>query len=161
MSKHHEKKTNALRELDAAGLPYQARFFDCEEALSGVEVASKLELDPDRVFKTLVTQGKSGAHHVYMIPVACTLDLKKAAAVAGEKALAMIKSKELLPLTGYIHGGCSPIGMKKQFSTYLDETAQLYETIYFSGGRIGCQLEMAPSDLERIVPLAYADLTVV
>lgn len=161
MSKDHEKKTNAIRELDAAGLPYQARYFDCPEALSGVEVARKLGIDPDRVFKTLVTQAKSGTYYVYMIPVACTLDLKKAAAVAGEKALAMIKSKELLPLTGYVHGGCSPIGMKKQFSTYLDETATLYETIYFSGGRIGCQLEMSPYDLERIVALNYADLTVV
>ena len=161
MSKDHEKKTNAIRELDAAGLPYQARYFDCSEALSGVEVARKLDIDPDRVFKTLVTQAKSGTYYVYMIPVACTLDLKKAAAVAGEKALAMIKSKELLPLTGYVHGGCSPIGMKKQFPTYLDETATLYETIYFSGGRIGCQLEMSPDDLERIVALNYADLTVV
>ncbi|HIT44724.1 MAG TPA: Cys-tRNA(Pro) deacylase [Candidatus Aphodovivens excrementavium] len=161
MSKDHEKKTNAIRELDAAGLPYQARYFDCPEALSGVEVARKLGIDPDRVFKTLVTQAKSGTYYVYMIPVACTLDLKKAAAVAGEKALAMIKSKELLPLTGYVHGGCSPIGMKKQFSTYLDETATLYETIYFSGGRIGCQLEMSPVDLERIVAINYADLTVV
>lgn len=161
MSKDHEKKTNAIRELDAAGLPYQARYFDCPEALSGVEVARKLGIDPDRVFKTLVTQAKSGTYYVYMIPVACTLDLKKAAAVADEKALAMIKSKELLPLTGYVHGGCSPIGMKKQFPTYLDETATLYETIYFSGGRIGCQLEMSPDDLERIVALNYADLTVV
>lgn len=161
MSKDHEKKTNAIRELDAAGFPYQARYFDCPEALSGVEVARKLGIDLDRVFKTLVTQAKSGTYYVYMIPVACTLDLKKAAAVAGEKALAMIKSKELLPLTGYVHGGCSPIGMKKQFPTYLDETATLYETIYFSGGRIGCQLEMSPYDLERIVALNYADLTVV
>ena len=118
-----------------------------------------LGLDPDRVFKTLVTQGKSGQHRVFMIPVACELDLKKAALASGEKAVSMIKSKELLPLTGYVHGGCSPIGMKKSFPTYIDETAELHDTIIFSGGRIGCQLEMAPKDLQSAVPLSFADLT--
>lgn len=161
MARDHDKKTNAIRELDAAKLPYQARFFEGTEALSGVEVARKLGLDQDRVFKTLVTRGKSGTYRVFMIPVACELDLKKAASAAGEKAVAMIKSKELLPLTGYVHGGCSPIGMKKSFPTYIDETAELYESIYFSGGRIGCQLEMALKDLRAIVPVETADLTVV
>ena len=161
MARDHDKKTNAIRELDAAKLPYQTRFFEGTEALSGVEVARKLDLDQDRVFKTLVTRGKSGTYRVFMIPVACELDLKKAASAAGEKAVAMIKSKELLPLTGYVHGGCSPIGMKKPFPTYIDETAELYESIYFSGGRIGCQLEMALEDLRAIVPVETADLTVV
>lgn len=161
MARDHDKKTNAIRELDAAKLPYQARFFEGTEALSGVEVARKLGLDQDRVFKTLVTRGKSGTYRVFMIPVACELDLKKAASAAGEKAVAMIKSKELLPLTGYVHGGCSPIGIKKSFPTYIDETAELYESIYFSGGRIGCQLEMALEDLRAIVPVETADLTVV
>lgn len=161
MARDHDKKTNAIRELDAARLPYQARFFEGTEALSGVEVTRKLGLDQDRVFKTLVTRGKSGTYRVFMIPVACELDLKKAASAAGEKAVAMIKSKELLPLTGYVHGGCSPIGMKKLFPTYIDETAELYETIFFSGGRIGCQLEMALGDLRAIVPVETADLTVV
>ena len=161
MARDHDKKTNAIRELDAAKLPYQARFFEGTEALSGVEVARKLGLDQDRVFKTLVTRGKSGTYRVFMIPVACELDLKKAASAAGEKAVAMIKSKELLPLTGYVHGGCSPIGMKKPFPTYIDETAELYQSIYFSGGRIGCQLEMALEDLRAIVPVETADLTVV
>lgn len=161
MARDHDKKTNAIRELDAAKLPYQARFFEGTEALSGVEVARKLGLDQDRVFKTLVTRGKSGTYRVFMIPVACELDLKKAASAAGEKAVAMIKSKELLPLTGYVHGGCSPIGMKKPFPTYIDETAELYESIYFSGGRIGCQLEMALEDLRAIVPVETANLTVV
>lgn len=161
MARDHDKKTNAIRELDAAKLPYQARFFEGTEALSGVEVARKLSFDQDRVFKTLVTRGKSGTYRVFMIPVACELDLKKAASAAGEKAVAMIKSKELLPLTGYVHGGCSPIGMKKPFPTYIDETAELYESIYFSGGRIGCQLEMALEDLRAIVPVETADLTVV
>lgn len=156
-----DHKTNAIRALDAAGVPYEARFFDCPEALSGVEVARLLGLDADRVFKTLVCEGRSRAHYVFMIPVACELDLKKAAAASGEKAIAMIKARELLPLTGYVHGGCSPIGMKKPFPTFIDETADLYGRIAFSGGRIGCQIEMAPADLERIVPLAKADLTVV
>lgn len=161
MAKDHDHKTNAIRTLDAAKAAYQARFFECPEALSGVEVARLLELDADRVFKTLVTQGRSGEHYVFMIPVACELDLKKAAAAVGEKAVAMIKSRELLPLTGYIHGGCSPIGMKRQFPTAVDETAQLFDRIVFSGGRIGCQIEMAPDDLAAVVPLSFADLTAV
>ena len=161
MAKEHEHKTNALRVLDAAGEDYTARFFDLPEALSGVEVAQLLGLEEDRVFKTLVTQGRSGAHYVFMIPVACELDLKKAAAVVGEKSVAMVRSRELLQLTGYVHGGCSPIGMKKLFPTAIDETCDLYERIAFSGGRIGCQVEMTPDALARVVPLVRADLTVV
>lgn len=153
-------KTNAARTLEAAGLDHIWRTFPCEESLSGVEVADLLNMDRDQVFKTLVTQGKSDNHYVFMIPVAEELDLKKAALSVGEKAVQMIKSKELLPLTGYVHGGCSPIGMKKLFVTRIDETAQLFETIMFSGGRIGCQIEMAPDDLSAVVPFEYADLTV-
>lgn len=160
MPKDHDRKTNALRELDAARVPYEARFFTCPEALSGVEVANLLGLDPDRVFKTLVTQAKSGGHYVFMIPVACELDLKKAAAAVGEKAVAMLPARELLPLTGYVHGGCSPIGMKKRFPTFVDETAQLFDTIHFSGGKAGCQIRMNPDDLARLIPFQYADLTV-
>lgn len=155
-----ENKTNAMRVLDAAGIGYDFRIFPCEHALSGVEVAALLGLEEERVFKTLVTQGKTGEHYVFMIPVAEELDLKKAANAVGEKAIQMIKSKELLPLTGYVHGGCSPIGMKKLFPTRMDETAQLFDSIMFSGGKIGCQIEMAPDDLGSIVPFAYADLTV-
>lgn len=161
MAKERDHKTNAMRVLDAAGADYRARFFECDAALSGVEVANMIGADPDRVFKTLVTQGKSGEHYVFMIPVACELDLKKAAAAVGEKAIAMIRSRELLGLTGYIHGGCSPIGTKKQFPTAIDETAELFESIAFSGGRIGCQIEMAPQDLATIIPLQVVDLTVV
>ena len=159
MAKDREKKTNALRELDAAGLPYRPRFFDTPEALSGVEVAQRLGLDADRVFKTLVTLGKSGQHLVFMIPVACELDLKKAAAAAGEKAVAMVKSKELLPLTGYVHGGCSPIGMKKKYPTLIDETAQLFDRIYVSAGMRGHQIIVAPDALAKFVEAKYADLT--
>ena len=155
-----EHKTNALREIEAAGLDHRFITFECEEALSGVDVAATLGEDPDRVFKTLVTQGKSGNHYVFMIPVACELDLKKAASTVGEKAVAMIKAKELLPLTGYVHGGCSPVGMKTKFRTCIDETAQIYDTIMFSGGRIGCQVEMKPDELAKLVDLKYADITV-
>ena len=155
-----ESKTNAMRVLDAAHVTYDYRIFPCEQALSGVEVAELLKQEPERVFKTLVTQGKSGEHYVFMVPVAEELDLKKAALAVGEKAIQMIKSKELLPLTGYVHGGCSPIGMKKLFVTRMDETAQLFDRIMFSGGKIGCQIEMAPDDLATVVPFAYADLTV-
>lgn len=158
--KAKESKTNAIREVEAAGVPCEVRTFECEEALSGVEVADMLGLDPDRVFKTLVTVGKSGKHYVFMVPVAEELDLKRAAKAVGEKAVEMIKSRELLPLTGYVHGGCSPIGMKKQFPTVIDETAQLFDAICFSGGRIGCQLEMAPNDLASLIPLQFADITV-
>ncbi len=153
------RKTNALREVEAAGLPHRFIPFECPEAISGVEVAARLGEDPDRVFKTLVAQGRSGEHLVFMVPVACGLDLKKAAAAAGEKSVAMVKSRELFPLTGYVHGGCSPIGMKSRFRTFIDETARLHDAILFSGGRIGCQLEMAPGDLASLVPLVFSDLT--
>ncbi len=156
----HPAKTNAIREVEAARIPFQFRTFECEGAPSGVEVAQMLGEDPDRVFKTLVTQGKSGGHFVFMIPVAAELDLKKAAAAVGEKAVAMLPARELLPLTGYVHGGCSPVGMKKQFPTVMDETAQLFDTILYSGGRIGCQLETASDALVSLIGAGYADLTV-
>lgn len=155
------RKTNALREVEAAGIEHTFITFECEGALSGVEVAELLDEDADRVFKTLVTQAKSGQHYVFMVPVACELDLKKAAAAVGEKAVSMIRSRELLPLTGYVHGGCSPIGMKTPFVTAIDETAQLYDRILFSGGRIGCQIEMAPEDLDALVGLIFADLVAI
>lgn len=162
MAKHHENrdKTNAIRTIEQAGVAHEVRMFDCPEAISGVEVARTLGLDPDRVFKTLVTQGKSGEHYVFMIPVAEELDLKKAASAVGEKSIAMVKSKELLPLTGYVHGGCSPVGMKKLFTTTVDETAVLFDRIAFSGGRIGCQVELSVDDLGKIVPISLADLVV-
>jgi len=159
MAKHREQKTNALREIEAAGIPHRAITYECDGALAGTEVAALLGEDSDLVFKTLVTQGKSGAHYVFMVPVACELDLKKAADAVGEKAVAMIKSRDLLPLTGYIHGGCSPVGMKTHFRTVIDETASLYPAILFSGGRIGCQVEMAPDDLDALIGLEYADIT--
>lgn len=158
--KQKQPKTNAIREIEAAGFDCNVTMFDCPEGLSGVEVAELLGEDPDRVFKTLVTQGRTGEHYVFMVPVAETLDLKKAAAAVDEKSIAMIPAKELLPLTGYIHGGCSPVGMKTPFRTVADETAQLFDTIRFSGGRIGCQIQMAPDDLQAMIGLTYADITI-
>ena len=153
------QKTNVYRLLDQAGAVYTQHYYGDTEAVSGTEVAEALHEDPDRVFKTLVTAGRSGEHYVFMIPVAEELDLRKAASAAGEKSVGMIKARELLPLTGYIHGGCSPIGMKKQFATFVDETAVLYDTVFFSAGKIGYQVEMRVSDLEAVIPLKYADLT--
>lgn len=160
MAKPHDQKTNAMRVLDAAGIEYVSRMFECPEALSGIEVARLLDLEPERVFKTLVTEGRSGEHYVFMIPVAEELDLKKAATAVKEKSIAMIKSKELLPLTGYVHGGCSPIGMKRAFTTVADETAILFDRIVFSGGRIGTQIEASIDDLSRVLAVSTADLTV-
>ena len=148
-----------MRLLDAASVSYNTYHFDASQVLSGVEVANLLDVEPERVFKTLVTQGKSGAHYVFMIPVAEELDLKKAALSVGEKAIAMIKSKELLGLTGYIHGGCSPLGMKKQFTTTIDETASICDEIIFSGGKRGFQIEMSLEALQKVLAIKEADLT--
>jgi len=151
------QKTNALRLLEAAKLPHSVHTFEAI-TLSGVEAAQALGKDPACVFKTLVTQGKGKNYYVFMIPVARELDLKKAARACGEKAIEMIAQKELLPLTGYVHGGCSPIGMKKQFPTFIDESAINFSTIAFSAGKIGMQVEVSPQDLQKLVPVVPADL---
>ena len=153
-----DNKTNAMRKLDSMKIEYKEHYYTDTDAVSGVDTAAALGEDPERVFKTLVTVGKSGSHYVFMIPVACELDLKKAAAAAGEKSAAMIKSKELLPLTGYIHGGCSPIGMKKQFRTFIQKGAENYETIYCSGGKIGIQIELSLESLQKVVPVEVAEI---
>ena len=160
MSKEKDRKTNAIREMEAAHADFDTRFFESPEALSGVEVAALLEQDPDCVFKTLVTQGKSGQHFVFMIPVACELDLKKAAKAVGEKSVAMLPQKELLGLTGYVHGGCSPVGMKKQFPTVFHETAVQYDTVCVSAGRIGAQVECRPGELIALLRAKTADIIV-
>ena len=152
------EKTNAMRQLDRKKITYRVHSYD-GGALSGTEVAAALGQDAGRVFKTLVTVAKSGGHYVFMIPVAASLDLKKAAAAVGEKALSMLPQKELLPLTGYVHGGCSPIGMKKQFPTVLHGSAMQFDTICFSAGRIGLQIEASPAALSAVVPLKTADVT--
>ncbi|SMC48390.1 Cys-tRNA(Pro) deacylase [Papillibacter cinnamivorans] len=153
-----EYKTNVMRKLDSMKIPYKTHRYGEGEALSGTEVAAIIGADPARVFKTLVTAGKSGSHYVFMIPVALELDLKKAAASVGEKSVEMIKSKDLLPLTGYIHGGCSPIGMKKPFRTTVDASAAGFETIIFSAGKIGYQVELTPEELRRAVPFSFAEV---
>lgn len=154
----HISKTNALRILDSLGVPYEATEFETDGAVSGVEAASRLGVDESRVYKTLVTVGKSGAHYVFVIPVAEELDLKKAAAAAGEKNVSMLLSRLLLPLTGYVHGGCSPVGMKKQFPTFIDESAVLLESIFVSGGRIGLQIKISPDDLAGAVEAKFTAL---
>ena len=151
-------KTNALRILDAAGISYREHFYDQENGIDGQSVAFSLGQNPQQVFKTLVARGTSRALYVFVVPVAGTLNLKKAAKVCKEKSIEMIAHKELLPNTGYVHGGCSPIGMKKAYPTYLDETAQVFDTIYVSAGRIGTQAELSPADLQRITGAQYADL---
>ena len=154
-----EERTNVMRLLDLAGIPYQVHCYADTDAISGTDVAAVLQEDPEHVFKTLVTVGKSNANYVFIIPVNQELNLKKAAAAAGEKSIEMIRAKELLPLTGYIHGGCSPIGMKKPFPTFMEETAQLYDTVMVSAGKIGYQVELSPDDLCSYAGIVYADLT--
>ena len=150
------EKTNAMRKLAAMKIAFKEHTYD--GAVAGVDVAAVLGEDPASVFKTLVTVGKSGAHYVFMIPVAEELDLKKAALSVGEKSVEMIKSKELLPLTGYIHGGCSPIGMKKFFRTVIHISAKDFPVIFFSGGKIGLQIELSPQKLSEVIKLEYADI---
>lgn len=155
----HEK-TNAVRIIERLKLDHKTHTYDSSRAASGVEVAAMLGQDVNKVFKTLVATGKSGKHYVFVIPVAKELDLKKAAKAVGEKSVEMLKQKFLLELTGYVHGGCSPIGMKKFFTTRLDSSALNCQTIIFSGGRIGLQLEMSPGDLAKAVKYETAELTV-
>ena len=154
----NNEKTNVMRVLDAKKVTYNGHTYEPDPTLSGEEIAGILKEDPDKVFKTLVTQGKSGQFYVFVIPVKEELDLKKAAKTAGEKAVAMIRQKELLPLTGYVHGGCSPIGMKKQFRTFIHETALQYDRVFVSAGRVGCQIELAPQDLVSVVGCETADI---
>lgn len=160
MSKKKETKTNAMRILDAAGVDHQIRVFEADGTMTGVEIAQMLGEEPEHVFKTLVTIGKSKEHYVFMVPVAEELDLKKAAKAAGEKSIEMVKSRELFGLTGYVHGGCSPLGMKKFFTTFIDETCILFDTILFSGGRIGTQVEMSFDDLANVIDITPVDLVV-
>ena len=153
-------KTNVMRLLDAAKIPYLAAEYAFDENdLNGMHAAEGIGMPPEQIFKTLVARGERAGFVVFCIPVCCELDLKKAAKAVGEKSVEMIKSKELLPLTGYIHSGCSPVGMKKFFRTTAHITAQDYETVTFSAGRIGWMMEMAPGDLGRAIRLGYADIT--
>ena len=162
MAKQKEEKTNVMRTLEQKKIPYTAYTYPHEEgvAVDGVTVAESLGQDPARVFKTLVTRGASGGYYVFDIPVGATLDLKKAAKAVGEKSVAMLHQKELLPLTGYVHGGCSPVGMKKQFPTVFHETALEGDMIMVSAGKIGYQVACRPADLIALVRGTTADVVV-
>ncbi len=154
------EKTNVMRILEQKKAVYTSHCYADTDALSGAEVAAALGQDPAQVFKTLVTVGSSKNYFVFLVPVLEELDLKKAARAVGEKSISMIKSKELLPLTGYIHGGCSPIGMKKQFTTTLHSTAADFETIIFSAGKIGYQVELSLDALGKVIRFTLADIIV-
>ena len=160
MAKNKEEKTNVMRTLEQRKIPYTAFSYDPDGPIDGVSVAAETGLDAASVFKTLVTKGASGAYYVFDIPVAENLDLKKAAKAVGEKSIAMLPQKELLPLTGYVHGGCSPVGMKKQFPTVFHETVNELDLIAVSAGKIGHQVQVKPADLLNLLRAKTADVIV-
>lgn len=154
------EKTNVMRILQQNKIEYVSYYYGDTDAISGTEVAGVLKENPDQVFKTLVTVGSSKINYVFLVPVNKELDLKKAAKSVGEKSVEMVKSKDLLPLTGYIHGGCSPIGMKKQFRTIIDISAKGFSTIIFSAGKIGYQVELSLEQLKKVINFDLADISV-
>ena len=160
MAKNKEEKTNVMRTLEQKKIPYTAHTYPTDGAIDGVSVAKYLGQDVRAVFKTLVTKGASGGYYVFDVPVAENLDLKKAAKAVGEKSVAMLPQKELLPLTGYVHGGCSPVGMKKLFPTVFHETAQELDTVMVSAGKIGYQVQCKPGDLLALLRGKTADIIV-
>lgn len=153
-----EEKTNVMRVLERKKISYESHSYEPDATMSGEQIAGILGEDLKKVFKTLVTRGKSGAYYVFVVPVEAELDLKKAAKAAGEKAVSMIKQKELLPLTGYVHGGCSPIGMKKQFPTFIHDTVTGFENVFVSAGKVGFQIELTPEDLICVAGCVVADI---
>lgn len=152
-----EQKTNPMRHLDRLGIPYAVHHYG-DEPLSGIEVAEVMGEDPAEAFKTLVTEGKTRSYYVFLVPVTGDLDLKKAAASVGEKSITMIRSKDLLQLTGYVHGGCSPLCIRGPMRITVDSSAELHERIYFSAGKVGYQIEMAVADLHRAMDFQFADV---
>lgn len=160
MAKNKEIKTNAMRILDRMKIAYEHYTYECGEFIDGMQIVEKLHLDPEKVYKTLVTQGNSKEYFVFVIPVAEELDMKKAAKAVGQKSVAMIHVKEITQITGYVRGGCTAVGMKKQFVTVIDETAQKLEKIVVSGGRIGSQLELSPLDLAKAAQASFAPVIV-
>ena len=159
MGKKADEKTNVMRVLDQKKISYKSYCYAETGAVNGMEVAEILKENPDTVFKTLVTVGKTGSHYVFVVPVNRELDLKKAASAAGEKSIEMLKAKDLLPLTGYVHGGCSPIGMKKRFPTYIHSSAGEHPFIYISAGVRGLQLKIAPAELIAFVGATVAEIS--
>lgn len=152
------KKTNAMRLLDAAGVKYEEFEYDASLGISGTDVARTLNEDVNMVFKTLVTETNKGEHFVFIVPVAMELDLKKAAKAAGAKKVDMLKQRDLLPLTGYVHGGCSPIGMKTKLKTFIDASAMDKEYIYVSGGKVGLQIKLSPAYLVKLTDATAIDI---
>lgn len=155
-----ELKTNAMRILDKNKIPYEYQTYECDEFIDGITVADKIGLPHEQVYKTLVTTGRSGQHYVFVLPIAAELDLKKAARAVGEKSVEMLHVKDITAVTGYVRGGCTAIGMKKQFPTIIDEGAGLFDHIYVSGGKLGMQIRLAPNDLKRVSQAEYRDITV-
>ena len=158
MAKNSEEKTNVMRLLAQKKIEYKSFSYEPDPHMTGAEIAGILGEDASKVFKTLVTDSKSGEHYVFVIPVEKELDLKKAAKAVSEKAISMLPQKELLPLTGYVHGGCSPIGMKKSFTTVFHEDINSFETIFFSAGKVGFQVEVPVKELSKVVRYTTADL---
>jgi Cys-tRNA(Pro)/Cys-tRNA(Cys) deacylase len=151
-------KTNVMRILDKMKVEYKSHSYVDTNVISGIDVANVLNQNPNRVFKTLVTVGKTNKYYVFLVPVADELNLKKAADSVNEKAIEMIKAKDLLAITGYIHGGCSPVGMKKPFITIIDESATNFETIIFSAGKIGYQVEISLEEIKKVIKFSLADI---
>lgn len=154
-----ELKTNAMRILDRAGIPYTYQTYECGEFTDGVHVADQLGLPHERVYKTLVTVGRTGAHYVFVIPIAEEIDFKKAAKAVGEKSVEMLHLKDLTKVTGYVRGGCTSIGMKKQFPTVIQADSEELDYIYISGGKLGMQLQLSPQDLKKVTGASFADVT--
>ena len=152
------EKTHVMRILDQKKIKYNEYYYGDTDAISGIDVANVLNEDPNRVFKTLVTVAKSKQNYVFMIPVEKELDFKKCAKSVNEKSIEMIPQKELLPLTGYVHGGCSPIGLKKQFKVVIDKSANNFEKIIFSGGKVGYQVEVDINDLKKVINCKFEDI---
>lgn len=160
MSKSKEIKTNAMRQLDRMKIPYSHYTYECEEFVDGIQVADMLGLPHEKVYKTLVAQGASGEYFVFVIPIEAELDLKKAARCVGQKSVAMIHVKDINAVTGYVRGGCTPLGMKKQYRTVIHESACKLSSMIVSGGRIGSQIELAPPDLQKASGAEFMDVTV-
>ena len=158
MAKEKAQKTNAMRMLDRAKVPYRVNYYECEEFIDGVHIADQLSQPYESTFKTLVATGKSGAYYVFVIPVAETLDLKKAAKAVGEKSVELLHVKDIRAVTGYIRGGCTPIGMKKQYPTVLHSSALQFDEIILSGGCLGAQIFLAPADLGKVTGAKVTDL---
>ncbi|QQE47269.1 Cys-tRNA(Pro)/Cys-tRNA(Cys) deacylase ybaK [Peptoniphilus harei] len=152
------KKTNAMRILESENIDFEIIEYSTKDGIGGVDVAEKLGEDKDRVFKTLVTESKEGENFVFVVPVSSELDLKKAAKASGSKKVEMILQKKLLPLTGYVHGGCSPVGMKKEFKTFIDSSAENLDFFYVSGGKVGMQIKLNPKELVNLIDGEFADI---